>query len=66
MKRPNRTSASITREKKKWLSDTAIRISASTGEQVTWTDLLNYVIDNYTELAEKKMIKEINKKRAVE
>ena len=43
------------------LSDTAIRVSASTGVQVTWTDLLNYVIENYTNLAEKKLTKELKK-----
>lgn len=62
MKKPSRTTASITTEKKKILSDTAIRVSASTGVQVTWTDLLNYVIENYTELAEKKLIKELKRK----
>ncbi|WP_407202191.1 hypothetical protein [Citrobacter werkmanii] len=62
MKKTVRTTASISTEKKKNLSDTAIRISASTKVQVTWTDLLNYVIENYTELAEKKMIKELKKK----
>jgi hypothetical protein len=51
MKKTVRTTASISTEKKKNLSDTAIRISASTKVQVTWTDLLNYVIENYTELA---------------
>lgn len=61
MKKPSRTTASITTEKKKMLSDTAIRVSASTGVQVTWTDLLNYVIENYTNLAEKKLIKELKK-----
>jgi len=62
MKITNRTTASITTEKKNLLSETAIRVSAATGRQVTWTDLLNYVIDNYTELAEKKLKKEIMKK----
>lgn len=61
MKKPSRTTASITTEKKKMLSDTAIRVSTSTGVQVTWTDLLNYVIDNYTNLAEKKLTKELKK-----
>lgn len=61
MKKPSRTTASITTEKKKMLTDTAIRVSASTGVQVTWTDLLNYVIENYTNLAEKKLIKELKK-----
>lgn len=61
MKKPSRTTASITTEKKKMLSDTAIRVSASTGVQVTWTDLLNYVIENYANLAEKKLIKELKK-----
>ncbi|HHW7331990.1 hypothetical protein NBY25_25110 (plasmid) [Escherichia coli] len=61
MKKPSRTTASITTEKKKLLSDTAIRVSASTGVQVTWTDLLNYVIENYTNLAEKKLTKELKK-----
>lgn len=61
MKKLSRTTASITTEKKKILSDTAIRVSASTGVQVTWTDLLNYVIDNYTNLAEKKLTKELKK-----
>ncbi|EBU7225585.1 hypothetical protein KSX62_22415 [Enterobacter hormaechei] len=61
MKKPSRTTASITTEKKKMLSDTAIRVSASTGVQVTWTDLLNYVIENYTNLAEKKLTKELKK-----
>lgn len=61
MKKPSRTTASITTEKKKMLSDTAIRVSASTGVQVTWTDILNYVIENYTNLAEKKLIKELKK-----
>lgn len=61
MKKPNRTTASITTEKKKILSETAIRVSASTGVQVTWTDLLNYVIENYTNLAEKKLTKELKK-----
>lgn len=61
MKKPSRTTASITTEKKKILSDTAIRVSASTGVQVTWTDLLNYVIENYTNLAEKKLTKELKK-----
>lgn len=62
MKKPSRTTASITTDKKKILSDTAIRVSASTGIQVTWTDLLNYVIENYTDLAEKKLIKELKRK----
>lgn len=62
MKTPSRTTASISTDKKKTLSDTAIRVSASTGIQVTWTDLLNYVIENYTELAEKKLTKELKKK----
>lgn len=61
MKKPSRTTASITTEKKKILSDTAIRVSANTGVQVTWTDLLNYVIENYTNLAEKKLTKELKK-----
>ncbi|HDC8714731.1 hypothetical protein KOI73_22270 [Escherichia coli] len=61
MKKPSRTTASITTEKKKILSETAIRVSASTGVQVTWTDLLNYVIENYTNLAEKKLTKELKK-----
>lgn len=61
MKKPSRTTASITTEKKKLLSDTAIRVSATTGVQVTWTDLLNYVIENYTNLAEKKLTKELKK-----
>ncbi|MHC5625287.1 hypothetical protein ACYTW2_26175 [Escherichia coli] len=61
MKKPSRTTASITTEKKKLLSDTAIRVSASTGVQLTWTDLLNYVIENYTNLAEKKLTKELKK-----
>lgn len=61
MKKPSRTTASITTEKKKLLSDTAIRVSASTGVQVTWTDLLNYVIEYYTNLAEKKLTKELKK-----
>ncbi|EKF7120727.1 hypothetical protein OZ514_004589 [Escherichia coli] len=62
MKKPSRTTASITTDKKKILSDTAIRVSASTGIQVTWTDLLNYVIEKYTDLAEKKLIKELKRK----
>lgn len=61
MKKPSRTTASITTEKKKILSETAIRVSASTGIQVTWTDLLNYIIENYTNLAEKKLTKELKK-----
>ncbi|HBA3923321.1 TPA: hypothetical protein J5G03_004236 [Escherichia coli] len=61
MKKPSRTTASITTEKKKILSETAIRVSASTGIQVTWTDLLNYIIENYTHLAEKKLTKELKK-----
>lgn len=46
-----RTTVSIPLEKKERLTEQAIKLSAETGRQIKWTDLLFYVLDKYSEIA---------------
>ena len=41
------------------LQQEAIEISYKTGKMVMWTDLIRYMIDNYTKMAKNDMIEKL-------
>ncbi len=49
------TSLRVSEEKKMKLERAAIEISYSTGKQIKWTDVANYLFDEYLNEAKKDM-----------
>ena len=49
MKNNKRTTLAVTIERKLMLERIAIDASQKAGKQITWTDIVNYMIDNHAE-----------------
>lgn len=56
MQQPKRTSMAITAERKLKLERMAIDASQKAGKQITWTDIVNHLIDNYGKEATEDLI----------
>lgn len=51
-----RTTLAVTIERKLMLERIAIDASQKAGKQITWTDIVNYMIDNQAKDAAKELI----------
>lgn len=58
-----RTNMAITMERKDDLQKAVLEIAKRTNEIVKWTDVVNYLIDNYRKEAVEDMISDIKIKR---
>lgn len=58
-----RTTMSVSIERKQRLERLAIDIQSKTYEKVLWTDLVNYLIDKYAKEASEDMLAEIKKNK---
>lgn len=55
MQQPKRTSMAITAERKLKLERMAIDASQKAGKQITWTDIVNHLIDDYAKEAAEEL-----------
>lgn len=53
--KPKRTTVSVTEQRRMKLERIAIETTMATGAVVKWTDVINYMIDNYSDDAKKDM-----------
>ncbi|RJL50490.1 hypothetical protein [Pectobacterium carotovorum] len=56
MQKAKRTTMAITAERKMKLERMAIDASQKAGKQISWTDLVNHLIDNYSKEAAADLI----------
>lgn len=61
MAKSERTTISISKEKQLELKQKAIEISYKTGEAITWTDLVHYMIENYQNEVKQDLIEKTQK-----
>ncbi len=54
-----RTTMAVTLERKQILQQAVLDIAKKSGEVIKWTDVVNYMIDEYTEEATKDFIERI-------
>ncbi|MEY0665561.1 hypothetical protein AB7281_23360 [Providencia rettgeri] len=56
MQKPKRTTMAVTAERKLKLERMAIDASQKAGKQISWTDIVNHLIDNYGKEATEDLI----------
>lgn len=56
MQTPKRTTMAVTAERKLKLERMAIDASQKAGKQITWTDIVNHLIDNYGKEATEDLV----------
>lgn len=64
MQKAKRTTMAITAERKIRLERMAIDASQKAGTQIAWTDIVNYLIDNYAKDATEDMVSNMAKDTA--
>lgn len=66
MQKPKRTTMAVTAERKLKLERMAIDGSQKAGKQITWTDIVNHLIDDYAKEAAEELVERVRMDNEVE
>lgn len=65
MQKPKRTTMAVTAERKMKLERMAIDASQKAGTQISWTDIVNHLIDDYSKEATEELTERARQEREI-